>query len=98
MRLAILTGGGDVPGLNSCIKAVVMRASEIGWEVVGFRRDPGFLFIRGEELVDPLNAVTQADFRHFYVNVRSQNRIQGAGLSPKKFHISFITPLCREPK
>jgi 6-phosphofructokinase 1 len=31
VRLAILTGGGDVPGLNSCIKAVVMRASEIGW-------------------------------------------------------------------
>lgn len=41
MRLAILTGGGDVPGLNSCIKAVVMRASEIGWEVVGFRRGWG---------------------------------------------------------
>ena len=37
VRLAILTGGGDVPGLNSCIKAVVMRASEIGWEVLGFR-------------------------------------------------------------
>lgn len=41
MRLAILTGGGDMPGLNSCIKAVVMRASEIGWEVVGFRRGWG---------------------------------------------------------
>jgi 6-phosphofructokinase 1 len=41
VRLAILTGGGDVPGLNSCIKAVVMRASEIDWEVVGFRRGWG---------------------------------------------------------
>ncbi|MDP6831137.1 MAG: 6-phosphofructokinase [Alphaproteobacteria bacterium] len=41
MRLAILTGGGDVPGLNSCIKAVVMRASGQGWEVVGFRRGWG---------------------------------------------------------
>jgi len=38
MRLGILTGGGDVPGLNSCIKAVVRRATELGWEVLGFRR------------------------------------------------------------
>ena len=41
MRLAILTGGGDVPGLNSCIKAVVMRAAGNGWDVVGFRRGWG---------------------------------------------------------
>lgn len=38
MRLGILTGGGDVPGLNPCIKAVVRRAAELGWEVLGFRR------------------------------------------------------------
>ncbi len=38
MRIGILTGGGDVPGLNPCIKAVTRRASELGWEVVGFRR------------------------------------------------------------
>jgi len=38
MRVGILTGGGDVPGLNPCIKAVVTRAEENGWEVVGFRR------------------------------------------------------------
>lgn len=38
MRIGILTGGGDVPGLNTCIKAVVHRASERGWDVVGFRR------------------------------------------------------------
>ena len=38
MRIGVLTGGGDVPGLNSCIKAVVRRAFELGWEVVGFRR------------------------------------------------------------
>ena len=37
MRIGILTGGGDVPGLNPCIKAVVHRAAEFGWEVVGFR-------------------------------------------------------------
>jgi len=37
-RIGILTGGGDVPGLNSVIKTVVYRASEIGCEVVGLRR------------------------------------------------------------
>ncbi len=36
--LAILTGGGDVPGLNPCIKAVVDRAIEDGTEIIGFRR------------------------------------------------------------
>lgn len=38
MRIGVLTGGGDVPGLNPCIKAVVMGAEALGWEVVGFRR------------------------------------------------------------
>lgn len=38
MRIGILTGGGDVPGLNPCIKAVTRRGAELGWEVVGFRR------------------------------------------------------------
>jgi len=38
MRIGILTGGGDVPGLNPCIKAVVSHAAANGWEVMGFRR------------------------------------------------------------
>ncbi|HXG37598.1 MAG TPA: ATP-dependent 6-phosphofructokinase [Bacteroidota bacterium] len=38
MRIGILTGGGDVPGLNACIKAVVYRATEQGAEVLGIRR------------------------------------------------------------
>ena len=37
-RIGILTGGGDVPGLNSVIKEVVYRASEVQCEVVGIRR------------------------------------------------------------
>ena len=37
-RIGILTGGGDVPGLNSVIKSVVYRSSEVGWEVIGIRR------------------------------------------------------------
>jgi 6-phosphofructokinase 1 len=38
MRIAILTGGGDVPGLNPCIKAIVTTAEALGWETIGFRR------------------------------------------------------------
>lgn len=38
MRIGILTGGGDVPGLNPCIKAVVREAEAQGWEVLGVRR------------------------------------------------------------
>ncbi|MGZ8581990.1 MAG: 6-phosphofructokinase [Actinomycetota bacterium] len=38
MRIGILTGGGDVPGLNAAIKAVVNRAASEGHEVVGIRR------------------------------------------------------------
>lgn len=37
-RIGVLTGGGDVPGLNSVIKSVVYKATEIGSEVVGIRR------------------------------------------------------------
>jgi hypothetical protein len=37
-RIGILTGGGDVPGLNSVIKSVVYRGAERGCEVLGIRR------------------------------------------------------------
>ncbi len=43
MKLGILTGGGDVPGLNPCIKAVVNRAVAQGHEIVGVRRGWGGL-------------------------------------------------------
>lgn len=38
MKIGVLTGGGDVPGLNPCIKALVWRAIDEGHEVIGFRR------------------------------------------------------------
>jgi 6-phosphofructokinase 1 len=64
VRIGLLTGGGDVPGLNPCIKAVVTRAEDAGIEVVGIRRgwagllhydpdDPG----GAEEWVEPLTKV-----------------------------------------
>jgi len=51
-RIGILTGGGDVPGLNSVIKSVVYRATEMGDEVYGIRRGwEGLTHVRvGREL------------------------------------------------
>jgi 6-phosphofructokinase 1 len=43
MRIGILTGGGDVPGLNACVKAVVNRVADEGHQVVGIRRGWGGL-------------------------------------------------------
>jgi phosphofructokinase-like protein len=37
MRVGILTGGGDCPGLNAVIRAVVRRLAADGWEAVGVR-------------------------------------------------------------
>ena len=41
MKIGILTGGGDVPGLNAAIKAVVTRAASEGHQVLGIRRGWG---------------------------------------------------------
>ena len=38
MRIGVLTGGGDVPGLNPCIRSITLSADDLGWQVVGFRR------------------------------------------------------------
>jgi 6-phosphofructokinase 1 len=52
MRIGILTGGGDVPGLNACIKAVVNRVAEEGHQVVGIRRGWGGLAYYNPEAPD----------------------------------------------
>jgi ATP-dependent phosphofructokinase / diphosphate-dependent phosphofructokinase len=56
-RIGILTGGGDVPGLNVAIKAVVGRAADHGIEVVGLRR--GWASVMG---IDPDDPATVAAF------------------------------------
>ncbi|HEY7809781.1 MAG TPA: 6-phosphofructokinase [Allosphingosinicella sp.] len=38
MRIGVLTGGGDVPGLNPCIRSITLSADDLGWQVTGFRR------------------------------------------------------------
>ena len=50
-RIGILTGGGDVPGLNTVIKSVTYRSSENDIEVVGLRR--GWEALTHLNLADP---------------------------------------------
>ena len=49
MRIAISTGGGDAPGLNAVIRAVVLSAINRGWEVLGVKR--GYAGLLGEDEV-----------------------------------------------
>ena len=56
MRVGVLTGGGDVPGLNPCIKAAVNRLTEQGSTVVGIRRGWG-----GLVAIDPDDPVSVAE-------------------------------------
>ena len=53
-RIGILTGGGDVPGLNSVIKSVTYRATELGMDVLGIRRGwEGLTHVQPGATLDP---------------------------------------------
>jgi 6-phosphofructokinase 1 len=93
-RIGILTGGGDVPGLNSVIKTVVYRSSEIGGEVIGLRR--------GWEALTHVNLEDTAS-RHRYVqdlnrdNTRTIDRTGGTYLhtsrtNPSKMNVAKLPP------
>jgi 6-phosphofructokinase len=89
MRIGILTGGGDVPGLNPCIKALVYRAIDEGHEVIGIRRGwRGILFYNPddaathEEYVVSLNKVL----------VRSIDRSGGTFLHTSRTNPSRVLP------
>ena len=82
-RIAILTGGGDVPGLNSVIKSVVYRSSETGWETLGIRR--GW---KGLTHVDPSREDGGGYLRPLdRVNTRAIDRTGGTAL-----HTSRTSP------
>src|SRR5512133_2486468 len=54
MKIGVLTGGGDCPGLNAAIRAVVRRSIVHGWEVAGIQN--GWAGLLGEGNVRPLTA------------------------------------------
>ncbi len=65
-KIGILTGGGDVPGLNSVIKSAVYRATEMGCSVVGIRR--------GWEGLTHVNASLDADLMYVRPLTRENTR------------------------
>ena len=62
MRIAITTGGGDAPGLNAAIRAVVLSASQRGWQCFGIRR--GFLGLMEGDGVMPLGPAEVRGITH----------------------------------
>jgi 6-phosphofructokinase 1 len=46
LKIGVLTSGGDAPGMNACIRAVVRSASQKGAEVIGIRRGYSGLLAR----------------------------------------------------
>ncbi len=64
-RIGILTGGGDVPGLNAVIKSVTYRGSENDIEVIGLRR--------GWEALTHLNVEDPASRSHYVIPLNREN-------------------------
>jgi 6-phosphofructokinase 1 len=52
MRIGVLTGGGDAPGLNAAIRAVARRSFQLGYQVSGVKN--GWAGCLGEGLIDEL--------------------------------------------
>ncbi|MAT96855.1 MAG: phosphofructokinase [Anaerolineaceae bacterium] len=88
-KIGILTGGGDVPGLNPCIKAVVNRAIDEGYEIVGIRRGWGGLLELNPE--DP----TSVENHILPLNknaVRTIDRTGGTMLHTSRTHPGKVRP------
>jgi len=89
-RIGILTGGGDVPGLNSVIKTVTYRSSENDIDVIGLRR--------GWEALTHLN-IDDAESRRRYVmpldreNTRVIDRRGGTVLHSSRTNPAKMTKL-----
>jgi 6-phosphofructokinase len=99
MRIGILTGGGDVPGLNPCIKAVVNRADGEGLQVIGIRRGWGGLLHLNPN--DP-ESVAQCTIKLDSAHVRTIDRTGGTFLhtsrtNPSKVKANDVPGFLREP-
>ncbi|HEX6386004.1 MAG TPA: 6-phosphofructokinase [Anaerolineae bacterium] len=89
MKIGILTGGGDVPGLNPCIKAVVYRAVDEGHEVIGIRRGwGGLLWINRD---DP-ESIDRNTIKLNKQNVRTIDRTGGTFLHTSRTNPGKVKP------
>jgi 6-phosphofructokinase len=89
VRIGILTGGGDVPGLNPCIKAVVNRVVTHGHEVVGLRR--GWAALVEHDLDDP-QSEAQWFMRLDPAAVRTIDRSGGTMLHTSRTNPAKVRP------
>jgi 6-phosphofructokinase len=88
-KIGILTGGGDVPGLNPCIKAVVNRAIEEGYEIVGIRRGWGGLLEMNSDDPDSIaNHIMPLNKNA----VRTIDRTGGTMLHTSRTHPGKVSP------
>lgn len=97
-RIGILTGGGDVPGLNACIKTVVGQATDAGVEVIGIRRGWGGLL--NMHSADP-ELVAKYTMPLNRANTRTVDRTGGTFLhtsrtNPAKVAVDKIPEFLRE--
>lgn len=89
MKIGILTGGGDVPGLNPCIKSVVQRVLNEGHEIVGIRRGWAGLL---ESNPEDEESVKQNIFNLDYQRVRTVDRTGGTFLHTSRTNPSKVLP------
>jgi 6-phosphofructokinase len=83
MKIGILTGGGDVPGLNSCIKAAASRVSDAGHSMAGIRLGWGGLlnFNPDDPSTHEQNVITLTR-----ANTRTIDRTGGTYLHTSRTH------------
>ncbi len=89
MRIGILTGGGDVPGLNPCIKASVIRATDDGHEMIGIRRGWGGLLRYNPK--DP-STYGEHTVTLTKMNTRTIDRTGGTYLHTSRTHPGKVKP------
>ena len=73
MKIALLTGGGDAPGLNAVIRTAVLSAVNRGWQVLGIRH--GFAGLLGDCDTMPLTRSSVSGIGHLGGTIlRTTNR------------------------
>lgn len=88
-RVAILTGGGDVPGLNMCLKSLVYRLVDMGYEPIGVRK--------GWEGLINYNPHDPSTYSEHFIeltknSVRSIDRTPGSFLHSSRLEPRHISP------
>jgi 6-phosphofructokinase len=88
-RIGVLTAGGDAPGLNVCLKAVVYNAIDRGYEVIGIRKGwEGLLYY------DPENTDTHAANTMIMTKsrIRDIDRTSGSFLHSSRLDPHQVSP------